>query len=144
MLGGRRTLPHLSETLGLALADVLGDRRRRPPAQDDLDRRHAVIKVSVLYPRAEGATFDMDYYLGQHIPLVQEKLGTALKGVSVEQGVAGGAPDAPPTFVAMGHLLFDSVQAFQEAFSAHAEEIMGDIPNFTRIQPTIQISDVRL
>jgi uncharacterized protein (TIGR02118 family) len=62
-----------------------------------------VIKVSVLYPHSQGAKFDMDYYLGQHIPLVQNKLGTALKGVSVEQGVAGGTPDAPPAFVAMGH-----------------------------------------
>ena len=25
----------------------------------------------------------------------------------------------------------------------HAKEIMGDIPNFTKIQPTIQISEVK-
>ncbi|MHA6796612.1 EthD family reductase [Pseudonocardia bannensis] len=103
-----------------------------------------MIKVSVLYPRDESAKFDMDYYLGQHIPMVQEKLGAALKGVSVEQGVAGGTPDAPPAFVAMGHLLFDSPEAFQESFGPHAEQIMGDIPNYTSIQPTIQISDVKM
>lgn len=26
----------------------------------------------VTYPRAEGATFDVDYYLGAHLPLVRE------------------------------------------------------------------------
>ncbi|MEU7811166.1 hypothetical protein [Pseudonocardia sp. NPDC049154] len=52
-----------------------------------------MIKVSSLYPYNEGSRFDMDYYLGQHIPMVQEKLGAALKGVSVEQGAAGGTPD---------------------------------------------------
>lgn len=103
-----------------------------------------MIKVSVLCPYNEGSRFDMDYYLGQHIPMVQEKLGSALKGVSVEQGVAGGTPDAPPAFVAMGHLLFDSATAFQEAFGPHAEQILGDIPNYTPTQPTIQISDVRM
>lgn len=103
-----------------------------------------MIKVSVLYPHNEGAKFDMDYYLGQHIPMVREKLGAALKGVSVEQGVAGGTPDAPPAFVAMGHLLFDSAAAFEQAFGPHTEQIMGDIPNYTPIQPTIQISDVKM
>ena len=30
----------------------------------------------------------------------------------------------------MGHLLFDSVEAFQEAFAPHAQAIVGDIPNY--------------
>ena len=103
-----------------------------------------MIKVSVLYPYIDGAKFDMDYYLSQHIPMVQDLLGAALKGTLVEHGVAGGTPDAPPTYVAMGHLLFDSAAAFNEAFGPHVEQIMGDIPNYTPIQPAIQISEVKL
>ena len=38
----------------------------------------------------------------------------------------------------MGHLYFDSVEAFQTAFGSHAGEIMGDIPNYSNVQPTIQ------
>jgi len=103
-----------------------------------------MIKVSVLYPQSAGAAFDMGYYLGKHIPMVQQKLGKACKSVSVEQGVAGGAPGAPPAFVAMAHLVFDSKDAFEKAFGPHAETILGDIPNYTKIQPVIQISDVKL
>ena len=103
-----------------------------------------MIKVSAFYPHSDGAAFDMDYYLGQHIPMVQATVGAAIKGVSVEHGMAGGAPGAPPTFVAMAHFLFDSVEAFQESFGPHMEKIFGDIPNFTRIEPSVQISDVRL
>jgi uncharacterized protein (TIGR02118 family) len=44
----------------------------------------------------------------------------------------------------MGHLYFDSVEAFQAAFSPHAGAIMGDIPNYTNVQPTIQVSEVKL
>jgi len=103
-----------------------------------------MIKVSVFYPNNEGSSFDMDYYCNTHIPLVQKKLGAILKGVSVEQGVSGSEPGSRATYVAMGHLLFESVDAFQSAFEPHAEAIMGDIPNYTEIQPTIQISEVKI
>ncbi|HVY56296.1 MAG TPA: EthD family reductase [Xanthobacteraceae bacterium] len=103
-----------------------------------------MIKVSVLYPQQEGAKFDMDYYVASHMPMVRQKLGAACKGIAVEQGIAGGAPGSQPTYVAMGHLLFDSVQSFQEAFAPHADSIMGDIPNYSSIQPVIQISEVKM
>lgn len=103
-----------------------------------------MIKVSVMYPYAEGATFDMDYYLDTHMPMVKERVGAACKGMAVEQGMAGGAPDTPPTYIATGHLLFDSVDDFQANFGPHTDEIMGDIPNYTPIQPTIQISEVKM
>jgi uncharacterized protein (TIGR02118 family) len=103
-----------------------------------------MIKVSVLYPNSGDAKFDMNYYVTKHMPMVRQKLGAACKGVAVEQGIAGGAPGAPPAFVAMGHLLFDSADAFQTAFAPHASEIMADIPNYTKIQPVIQISDVKM
>jgi uncharacterized protein (TIGR02118 family) len=103
-----------------------------------------MIKVSVLYPNEEGKKFDMEYYLNSHIPMLQEKLGAALKGGAVEQGLSGVEPGSPATYVAMGHLLFDSVEAFQSAFGPHAEAIMGDRPNYTDIQPMIQISEVKM
>jgi uncharacterized protein (TIGR02118 family) len=56
----------------------------------------------------------------------------------------GGAPGTPATYVAMGHLYFDSTDAFQAAFAPHAQSILADIPNYTNTQPTIQVSEVRL
>jgi uncharacterized protein (TIGR02118 family) len=53
-------------------------------------------------------------------------------------------PDSPPAYLAMGHLLFDSVEAFQKAWEPHAQAIVGDIPNFTNTQPTVQVSEVKL
>ena len=103
-----------------------------------------MIKVSVLYPGGAGSTFDMDYYLNRHIPMVLAKLGAACKRAAVEQGLGGAAPGSPPAFSAMGHLYFDSVEAFQAAFGPYAGEIMGDIANYTNVQPTIQVSEVKL
>lgn len=103
-----------------------------------------MIKVSVFYPNIAGGTFDMQYYLNTHMPMVQQKLGAALKGSSVEQGLGGGQQGSPAVYVAMGHLLFDSVEAFQRAWAPHAEAIVGDVPNYTNTQPTIQVSEVKL
>jgi len=103
-----------------------------------------MIKISVLYPHEEGKKFDMEYYCKNHIPMVQGKLGAALKGVAVEQGLGGAKPGSPPKYIAMGHLYFDSIEAFQGAFGPHTDAIMRDIPNYTDVQPTIQISEVKI
>ena len=103
-----------------------------------------MIKVSVFYPNEEGKKFDMEYYLNKHGAMLQQKLGAALKGAAVEQGLGGAEPGSRPTYIAMGHLYFDSLEAFQTAFGPHAESIRKDIPNFTDIQPTTQISEVKL
>jgi len=103
-----------------------------------------MIKISVFYPNDEGKRFDMEYYCKKHMPMVQEKLGAQCKGVAVEQGLGGAEPESRATYVAMGHLYFDSVEAFKASFGPHAEAIMGDIPNYTDIRPTIQISVVKI
>jgi uncharacterized protein (TIGR02118 family) len=103
-----------------------------------------MIKVSVFYPNVDGKKFDADYYLNKHLPMVQEKFGNVLKGTAVEVGLAGGDPGSPPPYRTMGHLYFDSVEAFQAAFAPHMQSIMEDIPKFTDVQPTIQISEVKV
>jgi uncharacterized protein (TIGR02118 family) len=101
-----------------------------------------MIKVSVLYPAGDNATFNMDYYCKRHMPLVQDRLGAACKRIAVEKGLSGGAPDSAPSYIAMGHLYFDSLAEFQAAFTPHASELLGDVPNYTNTKPVIQISDV--
>jgi uncharacterized protein (TIGR02118 family) len=103
-----------------------------------------MIRVSVLYPRRDGARFDIDYYCQRHVPLVQGLVGAAIKGVSVDHGLAGIAPGAPAPMLAMAHFLFDSVDAFQSAFGQHAGQILADVPNYTSIEPVFVVSEVRI
>jgi uncharacterized protein (TIGR02118 family) len=104
--------------------------------------KKGMIKVSVLYPGGDATFFDMDYYCNKHLPMVMAALGPALKSGAVEKGLVGFTADLPATYVAMGHLYFDSIDAFEKSFGPHAEKIMGDIPKFTNTQPVIQISEV--
>ena len=101
-----------------------------------------MIKVSVMYPNTPGARFDHAYYRDKHLPLLQKLLGGALKAYTIDKGLAGGAPGQPATYVAMCHLFFESVAIFQSAFGEHAPQILGDIPNYTDLAPTLQISEV--
>ena len=103
-----------------------------------------MIKVSVLYPNASGAKFDMKYYVTKHLPMVRDRCAPACRGIAAESGLGGGAPGAPAPYIAVGTLTFDSVAAFQQAFGPHAAEIMGDIPNYTNTTPVVQISEVTL
>jgi uncharacterized protein (TIGR02118 family) len=103
-----------------------------------------MIRVNVLYPNQSGATFDMNYYLSKHMPMVQQKMGAALKGMTVDQGLSGGLPGTEAANHVIASLLFDSVETFQNAFLPVAAEIQGDIPRYTNIAPVIQISEVKL
>ena len=102
-----------------------------------------MINVCVMYPNKQEARFDMSYYSAKHIPLVRQLLGPALLNAVVEEGIAGMAPGAPAPYLALGNLYFESVAAFQAAFNPHAAQIVGDIPNYTNVEPTIQISLVK-
>lgn len=99
-----------------------------------------MIAVTILYPAAPGSRFDHAYYRERHMPLVRARLGDACRGCSIEQGLAGGAPGQPAPFVAGCRLEFDSLEAFQAAFGAHAAELMADIPNYTDRTPLVQVA----
>jgi uncharacterized protein (TIGR02118 family) len=103
-----------------------------------------MINVTAFYPSKEGGKFDMRYYCDSHMPMVRQKLGAACKSAGVEEGISGVTRGSPPAFIAMGHLYFDSFEAFQTAFAPHAEAIMADIHNYTDIEPVIQISEVKM
>jgi uncharacterized protein (TIGR02118 family) len=65
-----------------------------------------------------------------------------LKRADVERGLGGFEPGSPAPYRVIGHLTFDSLEAMQNSFGRHAGEIVADLPNFTDIQPTVQISEV--
>jgi uncharacterized protein (TIGR02118 family) len=103
-----------------------------------------MFKMTVFYPNDEGKKFDMEYYCNKHIPLVHELLGDVCKGVAVDQGLEGSEPGAPPTYIVMTHIYYDSAEAFQSAFEPHAETFMEDMPNYTDIECEFQVSEVKI
>lgn len=103
-----------------------------------------MIKVTVLYPNSPSAKFDMKYYVTHHLPMVREKCAPECRSIAAENGLAGGAPGSQAPYIAVGHLTFDSVAAFEKTFGPNASTILADIPNYTNTTPIIQISEVTL
>jgi uncharacterized protein (TIGR02118 family) len=93
-----------------------------------------MIRLTVLYPSTEGATFDHDYYRNQHVPLAVKTWG--LDGAEIDKGVDG-------PYVAAVHFRFESVDAMRAAMgAAGTADIMADIPNYTTIAPVLQTSKI--
>ena len=105
-----------------------------------------MFNISSIYPKKDGYEFDFDYYLNTHMPMSIERLSGAkgFKGVSVERGIEIEEPPINSSYVAMCHYYFESLEDFMAAFMPHAEELQGDLVNYTNIEPTIQINQVEV
>src|SRR3954453_18738345 len=97
--------------------------------------------LSVVYPRSAGATFDYDYYETKHLRLAGQRWANAgMVGGEALLGKAAADGSEPP-FLAIGIIHFESEEALNAALSGeHAPEIIGDIRNFTNVQPIIQVN----
>ncbi len=102
-----------------------------------------MVKVSVLYPSGAGKRFDVDYYVNVHMPMAERLLGSAVTAISVEIGIGGGAPGAPPPYAATVGFTSESVETFMGAFMPAMGQLQADIPNYTDIEPVVQVSEIR-
>ncbi len=101
-----------------------------------------LVKVTILYPYSEGKTFDMDYYEKSHMPFVAGLLGSNLVKYTIERGIAGGGPNTPAPFMAIGCFYVKSLSEYQAAITPNIEAIRADFPKYTNVAPVIQISEV--
>nr|WP_295662305.1 EthD family reductase [Polymorphobacter sp.] len=86
----------------------------------------------VAYPAAPGATFDADYYMATHMPLVHETFGP--HGMTGARVLFADQPDAP--YVVVTTLEFADGAAFTAATSSpDAAAVFADVANFTTITP---------
>ncbi|MDD2853879.1 MAG: EthD family reductase [Desulfuromonadaceae bacterium] len=99
-----------------------------------------MIKVTILYPRTGGTFFNLDYYIDNHMALVRNTLKPfGLQAAEVDAGF----DEKTSPFFAIGHLLFNSLAEYETGFSAKGHELLADIPNYTDIEPVVQVSESR-
>jgi uncharacterized protein (TIGR02118 family) len=93
-----------------------------------------MIKLSVLYPTAEGSTFDHDYFRQTHIPMALEAWG--LPEAEINKGLDG-------PYTAAAHFRFESQEALGAAFAAPGTpDVIADVAKYTNITPVMQTSEV--
>jgi uncharacterized protein (TIGR02118 family) len=101
-----------------------------------------LIKVSIMYPYAEGKTFNMEYYETKHMPMVAAFLGSNLIKYTIEKGLGSGIPNQPLPFMAIGTFYVKSLSDYQAAIGPNRDAIRADFSNYTNISPVILVSEV--
>ena len=101
-----------------------------------------LIKITIMYPYAEGKTFNMEYYEAKHMPMVAKFLGSNLVKYTIEKGLASGIPNQPLPFMAIGTFYVKSLGDYQSAIAPNRDAIRADFANFTNIIPVILVSEV--
>lgn len=94
-----------------------------------------MITVSILYPQADGTTFDMDYYTNTHMPMLAKHLGEACQGWGVADVMGN-------DYHAMAWAVVTSADAFQATMQEHGAEIIGDVANYTNTAPVMLMGEV--
>jgi uncharacterized protein (TIGR02118 family) len=104
-----------------------------------------MIRVYVMYPHRDGARFDVAYYAKQHMDMARSAFTEfGLVDIRVDRGLVGSTPKSPPDYVCVGTLTFKSMEDYKRAFRERNAPLMADLPNFTDIQPVVQVSEAVL
>ena len=93
-----------------------------------------MIRLSVLYPKTEGASFDHDYYRDSHVPLAVKTWG--IERFEIDRGLDG-------PYEAAVHFFFESVEAMGAAMATEGTAVVrADIASYKTIIPERQLSEV--
>jgi uncharacterized protein (TIGR02118 family) len=97
--------------------------------------------ITVLYPAKDNASFNHEFYLSRHVPLIENILGKSLGKLEVRRGQP--APDgAPPVYTAIISIWIADWAAYEKAMAARAQELIDEVPLFTKVMPIIQTDEV--
>ncbi|QHT66248.1 EthD family reductase [Rhodocytophaga rosea] len=123
---------------------ALGQEKQSPKAKKHSSAvvEKGLIKVSVMYPFAEGKTFDIAYYENKHMPMVAGFLGSNLVKYTIEKGISSGIPNQPLPYMAIGTFYVKSLSDYQAAIGPNRDAIRADFANYTTITPVILVSEV--
>ena len=120
---------------------AIGQEQPRKPETPSVPKK-GLIKVSVMYPFAEGKTFNMEYYESKHMPMVAGLLGSNLVKYTIEKGLASGIPNQTLPYVAVGTFYIKRLEDYQAAIGPKRDSIRADFANYTNITPIILVSEV--
>jgi len=100
-----------------------------------------VITVSVFYPKTASSRFDHGYYLDTHTPLLKRLFGPAgMQNLRLLRG-SGSLDGSPAPYEVLAYFDMPSLEKLQNALAQHGPQILGDIANYTNVQPIIQINE---
>lgn len=101
-----------------------------------------MVRVTALYRYSKDSRFDFDYYVKTHLQLARERLADFGMGqIEVEKGIEA-MDGGSPAYACIAHVEFSEMNDLKRGLEQHAGELLADVPNYTDIEPEVQISEV--
>jgi len=99
-------------------------------------------KMSICYENSPSLSFDMEYFLEKHIPLVKSQF--SLHGLhKLEVNVLQlGFQGEEPRYHAITEMYFEDLNAIKSCMKAAGGEVGRDVKNYTNAKPFSFISKV--
>ncbi|MBB6342940.1 uncharacterized protein (TIGR02118 family) [Pseudomonas fluvialis] len=97
--------------------------------------------VTVLYPNQADGHFDFTYYRDRHLPMMLALLGDNVVSLQLRRGMQA-VDGSPAPYLCLLNTQIRSPEHFASVMAANSERVLGDIPNYTNLQPIIQIDEI--
>ena len=101
-----------------------------------------MIRITLIYRKSAQTHFDFDHYVNHHVPMSRGLMADCgLISIEVEK-VLRALDGSPSDIVCVTHVDFEDETGLRKALELHGEKMMADFPNYTDIDPEIQVCQV--
>ena len=98
--------------------------------------------ITILYPAKDNEGFDFDFYRTRHAPLIKDILGHSMHKIEIRKGVSD--PQNPnPQYIAVISIWVSDWEHYQKVIQARQQELIDEVPLFTKQMPQVQIDEVQ-
>jgi uncharacterized protein (TIGR02118 family) len=98
--------------------------------------------MTIVYPAAEGAVWNADYYRDNHMPLIMRLYTTeAISRFEIRKGISAMDGTAPPYAGCVNFYIADQAK-FEAAGAQHSQALRDDVKNFSSVMPSVLATDI--
>jgi len=98
------------------------------------------VSMQVAYPINDNTSFDLDYYVKNHLAIIREHWSEHIQQMIVTKGTSGGK-DVPSPYYAIATVIFESSDEMRAAMKKGGP-VFNDIGNYYNINPIMMLGEV--
>ena len=98
------------------------------------------VSMQVAYPINDGTSFDLDYYVKNHLAIIREHWSEHIQHMIVTKGTSGGK-DVPSPYYAIATVIFENSDEMKTAMKKGAP-VFKDISNYYNTSPVMMLGEV--
>lgn len=96
------------------------------------------MRVNILYPRVDGATFNQQHWLDVHFPLVRDGIWASADSIDFAL-----CRESDPFFASATAVFADRATLMAALSSGHGDETSADLARFYNLEPVILVTEIQ-